>query len=102
MQREARGLEQLILAAVSQDFESFEAIVVRLADWTGRILGDWEMHQVELSLLQLTCNHLVRAYLIHADPPYITSVAATSETVRRHWFLITTKGMASLTGTFLD
>ncbi len=43
-------------------------------------------------LLGAIANHLVSAYLLHADPPYATEVGADSETIQRYWFAITEEG----------
>ena len=43
-------------------------------------------------LLGAIANHLVSAYLLHADPPYATEVGADAETIQRYWFGITEEG----------
>lgn len=77
----------MVLEAVSEDYQSFEAVVSKLSQF-----ADWVVSDIEQILLATITNNLVAAYLIHADPPYATEVGADSETIQRYWFCITEEG----------
>ena len=87
----ADELRRIVLEAVSEDYESFEAVVSRLSR-----LPDAEdrcdIDRIEHSLLCSVAHRLVGAYLIHADPPYATAISADPDTVRKCWFFITDAG----------
>lgn len=89
MKASSRELDQVVLEAVSEDYESFESVVSKLSrsDY-----ADCGVTDIESILLSSIANNLVGAYLIHADPPYATEVGADSETIRRYWFRITEEG----------
>jgi hypothetical protein len=82
----------MILEIVLRDFESFESIVAKLSKANPTI----QSGQVKELLLPLLADDLLGTYLIHADPPYFTSVDATPDTVEWYWFLITEEGKRRL------
>lgn len=87
MKASSSELDRVVLEAVSEDYQSFEAVVSKLSQITNFVVTD-----IERVLLSSIANNLVAAYLIHADPPYATEVGASSETIRRYWFCITEEG----------
>ena|SRR5579871_1446464 len=82
-------LDRAVLEAVSDDYQSFEALVSKLSRSKN---AQCEVTDIEHLLLSAIANHLVSAYLLHADPPYATEVGANSETIQRYWFGITEEG----------
>ena len=89
MTASSNELGRVILEAVSDEYQSFEALVSKLS----RVNDvDFGITDIERVLLSSIAGKLVRAYLIHADPPYATEVGAEPETVRRYWFCITEEG----------
>ena len=92
MKHDVNELDQIILEVVSDDFESFESVVSKLSrrciGFQPRILMD----QIKGRLLCNTVNGLVGAYLIHADPPYVTAVNISADTIDRYWFHLTGSG----------
>ena|SRR3974390_954378 len=92
----AAELKRMVLEAVSEDYESFESLVQKLSCLNDAVDERSDIDQIEHSLLSSVENHLVGAYLIHADPPYATAVPADIETIRRCWFFITEEGRAYL------
>lgn len=89
MKASFRELDRIMLETVSEDYQSFEALVSKLS-----LVIDIEfgMIEVERLLLSSIANRLVAAYLLHADPPYVTEVGAEPDTIRRYWFCITDEG----------
>jgi hypothetical protein len=85
-------LNRRILEIVLGDFESFETIFAKLSKGGIEIGSD----EVKALLLALLAGDLLGAYLVHADPPYFTPVAATPDTVEWYWFLITEEGKRHL------
>ena len=90
-----RELDRAVLEAVSEDYQSFESVVSKLSQAD---LIDYGALDIERVLLTFIANHLVAAYLIHADPPYATEVGADQHTIRRYWFCITDEGREYLRG----
>lgn len=91
--REARAdLNRMILEIVLRDFESFESIVAKLS----KINPEIGSGEVKGCLLALLADDLLGTYLIHADPPYFTTVDATPDTIEWYWFLITEEGKRQL------
>jgi hypothetical protein len=88
-----RGIDRLVLEAVSDDYQPFESVALKLSHARA---GAWAVIDVERMLLISIANNLVAAYLIHADPPYTTQVGADSSNIRRYWFCITEKGLNHL------
>lgn len=89
MKPSARGLDRALLEAVSEDYQSFEAVVNKLSQ-ADQIT--YEAIEIEGVLLSSLADNLVAAYLLHADPPYATEVGAEPGTIRRYWFCITEQG----------
>jgi hypothetical protein len=85
-------LTRIVLEAVSEDYESFESVVLKLSRLDHPVDDEYDLDQIERSLLCSVENHLVEAYVIHADPPYATAVPVDMETIRRCWFFITDEG----------
>jgi hypothetical protein len=82
-------LDRVVLEAVSDDYQSFEAVISKLSQTNG---GNADVYDIEGALLRSIANDFVTAYLLHADPPYATEVRADSDNIRRYWFCITRKG----------
>jgi hypothetical protein len=89
MKARSHELDRVVLEAVSDDYLSFESLVSKLSESN---LAHDAVLDIERMLLSAISNHLVGAYLIHADPPYATEVGANPETIRRYWFCITDEG----------
>lgn len=89
MKASSRELDRVILEAVSEDYQSFEAVVSKLSQASQIAYG---VTEIERMLLSSIAKHLVGAYLIHADPPYATEVGVDPDTIRRYWFCITEQG----------
>lgn len=87
MTASSREIDRVMLEAVSEDYQSFEAVVSKLSQFAEFLVTD-----IERILLDSIAKNLVAAYLLHADPPYATEVSASSETIRRYWFCITDEG----------
>lgn len=87
MKARSRELDRVILEAVSEDYQSFESVVSKLSQASQ--IGTTD---IERMLLSSIADHLVAAYLIHADPPYATEVGVDADTIRRYWFCITEQG----------
>jgi Tol biopolymer transport system component len=51
--------------------------------------GRFEMRNLQSLLLRLLADHFVGAYLIHAEPPYVTALEARPDTIHRYWYRIT-------------
>jgi len=79
-------LDRVVLEAVSEDYQSFEAVVSKLSQ------ANCGIAEIQRVLLSSIANKLVAAYLLHADPPYATEVGADSENISRYWFCITEEG----------
>jgi hypothetical protein len=92
-------LNQLILELVACDFEPFESILDKLSRKSPDTLSASDIDEIPVILLALVTDGMLGAYLIHADPPYITAVDPSLETVQRYWFMITEKGKKYLQNT---
>jgi hypothetical protein len=82
----------MILEIVLRDFESFESIVSKLSRSNPGVGSE----EIKRLMLRLLADDLMRAYLIHADPPYFTPVDATADTIEWYWLLITEQGKKHL------
>ena len=82
-------LERFVLEAVSEDCQSFEAVVSKLSTEDAAYFSPSDLEQI---LFASIANKLVAAYLLHADPPYATEVVVSSENIQRYWFYITDEG----------
>lgn len=89
MKIRSHELDRVVLEAVSDDYLSFESLVSKLSQSK---FAQAAALDIERLLLTAISNHLVSAYLLHADPPYATEVGANPETIRRYWFSITEEG----------
>ena len=91
--------DQVVLQAVSDDYQSFESVVRKLSR-SSRLsaVADNEriVVEIERTLLASIANKLVAAYLLHADPPYATEVGPDRATIQRYWFCITDQGREHL------
>src|SRR5438067_4037675 len=79
-------LDRVVLEAVSEEYQSFEAVVSKLSQ------ANCGIAEIQRVLLSSIANKLVAAYLLHADPPYATEVGTDSESISRYWFCITEEG----------
>jgi hypothetical protein len=89
MRESFHELDRVVLEAVSDDYQSFEAVISKLSQTND---GNADVYDIEGALLRSIANKYVAAYLLHADPPYATEVGADSDNIRRYWFCITEKG----------
>jgi hypothetical protein len=89
MTARSHELDRAVLEAVSEEYQSFEAVVSKLSLANLAYAG---VSEVERILLSSISDNLVAAYLLHADPPYATKVGANSDNIRRYWFCITEQG----------
>lgn len=89
MTTSSRELDRVLLEAVSEDYQSFESLVSKLSQASQ---AAYEVMDIEPALLTSIADHLVAAYLLHADPPYATEVEAHPDTIKRYWFCITELG----------
>jgi hypothetical protein len=92
-------LNRMILELVACDFEPFESILDNLSRRNTDALSACDPDEMQEVLLALVTDGLLGAYLIHADPPYITAADPSLETVQRYWFMITEKGVRYLKNT---
>lgn len=96
MQSHTDELDRAILSAVSEDFEPLESIVRKVSIPEGRFPELLEPGKLDTRLICLVADRLISAYLLHADPPFITPVDIRHEKLSRAWFLITERGMKCL------
>lgn len=97
MQGRADEYDRRILSIVSNDFEPLESIVAAL--WSGDSIRTREADHGHLHcrLLRLIEHHLIHAYLLHAEPPYLTRVEEVGyDALPTAWFLITENGRSYL------
>ncbi len=82
-----------ILEAVSEDFEPYEVILSKVSDiTTDDPATDLATELLQRILLASIADELVCAYLLHAEPPYITQVEVGPGKLECYWFYITDKG----------
>ncbi len=84
--------DRLILASVAKDLEPFEAIQEKLSRFLEVSEGAGASHQLESCLLRLIAEDMIAAYLLHAEPPYITVVDVNTSKLENLWFYITDHG----------
>ncbi len=89
-------LDRLILTAVGDDFATMEFIVGKLCGTPGEITGKLDAGHLYRRLFELVADKLVSAYLLHAEPPYITPVELSSDAFPACWFYITQRGRKCL------
>jgi hypothetical protein len=94
--RRTDGLDRLLLSAVGDDFVTLESIVERVSCSDGPVFGKLDPESVYGRLLTLVADKLINAYLLHADPPYITQVSANPGCLPTSWFYITQRGRKCL------
>jgi hypothetical protein len=88
-------LDRLLLGAVGDDFVTLESVVDKLCP-DGPIFSKHDPELLYSRLLTLLSDKLINAYLLHADPPYITPVKMSDRTLRMSWFYITQRGRKCL------
>lgn len=89
-------LDRLLLGAVGDDFVTLESIVDKLGRPDGPVFGKLDPDLLYSRLLTLIADKLINAYLLHADPPYITPVKISEGILRTSWFYITQRGRKCL------
>ena len=92
-------LDRLVLAAVCDDFVTLEFINDKLSGPGGRFTGTLDSALLHSRLIGLVADKLINAYLLHADPPYITPVKIDSHALPACWFYITQRGRKCLAHT---
>lgn len=91
-------LSRLLLEAVSADCTAFESVVGHVIPNERLNAADCDPVSVDRKLLTLVGEGLVEAFLLHAEPPYITAVVPSMRTLPGFWFYITAKGEQYLGG----
>jgi hypothetical protein len=94
MKIELPELTRLILQAVSKDHTPFESLIAKLSS-TEHLAAD-ALDDVVEHLLTLIRGGFVVAYLLHAEPPFITPALASPATIHNLWFLTTQEGQRHL------
>jgi hypothetical protein len=89
-------LDHLILSAVGDDFMTLEFIADKLLKPAGGIPGKLDAKNLQARLLKLISNKLINAYLLHADPPFITPIEIGHDALPTSWFYITQRGRKCL------
>ena len=85
-------MDRMILTAVCDDFVTLECIVDKLFAQPASASNPIEFTDLQRRLLKLIADKLINAYLLHAEPPYMTSIAIGSEGLSTSWFYITRRG----------
>jgi len=80
-------LDRMVLEAVSKDYVPLESIIRSLS-----AVAAATSDTIRNCLLTLIACQQIRAYLLHAEPPFYTVVTATEDTLDRYWFFITEEG----------
>ena len=88
--------EKAVLQVVLNDLEPFESITAKLSRQHTVSGGSFEMRNLQSLLLRLLADDFVGAYLIHAEPPYVTALEASPDTIHRYWYRITERGETRL------
>jgi hypothetical protein len=70
--------------------------VNRVAVPGARIASRLDPELLHSRLLNLIADRLINAYLLHADPPYITPVKISTRSLHTSWFYITQRGRKCL------
>jgi len=89
-------LDQLILTAVCDDFMTLEFIADNILRPAGGNPGKYDAGNLHSRLLTLISDKLIKAYLLHADPPYITPLNIGHDALGTSWFYITQRGRKCL------
>ena len=88
--------ERAMPEVVLNDLEPFESIVAKLSQQHTVSGGSCEMRNLQSLLLRLLADDFVGAYLIHAEPPYVTALEASPDTIHGYWYRITERGETRL------
>jgi hypothetical protein len=88
--------ERTVLEVVLNGFEPFESITAKLSQQHTVSGGRFDMGNLQSPLLRLLADDFVGAYLIHAEPPYVTALEARPDAIHRYWYRITGKGETRL------
>ena len=85
-------LERTVLEVVSRDFEPFEIIASKLSLRTNITRVNLPLCRIKEGILRLQAIGLLRAFLLHSEPPFLTMVRADSDDVQTFWYFITPTG----------
>jgi len=85
-------VRRILLDAVSGDCKPFESIVERFERENARTGWNLSINQIKIELLNSIAEDLVEAYLVHAEPPFVTTMEANFDTLDRYWFATTEFG----------
>ena len=85
-------IDHLILASAADDLQPFEVIQSKLSNWMGRVDDGSADGELSDRIFRLIGDDLMGAYLLHAEPPYITPVDPMRSKLEHYWFYITEKG----------
>jgi hypothetical protein len=96
MLQDCDEFERALLEVVFNDFEPYESIAAKLSPQDTASGEIFDMRSFPGILLRLMADDFVGAYLIHAEPPYVTAVEANSDTIQRYWYRITGRGKRRL------
>jgi hypothetical protein len=89
-------LDQLILTAVCDDFMTLEFIADKILRPAGGNPGKYDAGVLQSRLMTLISDKLINAYLLHADPPYITPISIGPDALGTSWFYVTQRGRKCL------
>jgi hypothetical protein len=89
-------LDHLILATAGDDFVTLEFIADKLLTPAGANPGKFDAKSLQARLLKLITDKLINAYLLHADPPFITPIEIGHDALPTSWFYITQRGRKCL------
>ena len=96
MLQDCHPFESALLEVVFNDIETFESIAAKLSQQSTASSGTVDIRSVQCLLLLLIADDFVGAYLLHAEPPFVTAVEVNSDTIQRYWFRITGRGIRRL------
>jgi hypothetical protein len=88
-------LKDCIVAAVSDDYETFETIVTDVARLPKRKPFEISQTQVAEALRNAIAEGLVDAYVLSPTPPHSTRVEYTDEQLHNLWYYVTARGKAA-------
>jgi hypothetical protein len=75
---------------------TLEFIADKLFKPVGGVPAKLSAGTIQSRLLSLITDKLINAYLLHADPPYITSIDIGYDALSTSWFYITQRGRKCL------
>jgi hypothetical protein len=87
-------MDRLILEAVGDDFITLDCIIEGVSMPAGGAKLD--PTDLQRRLLSLVSDKLINAYLLHAEPPFITPIQIGSRSIPTSWFYITQRGRKCL------